>query len=341
LIHDAFHVPLWLWGIVLAVVLAVAAADVLLASRSRGHEPGLREAALCTAGVVALGALFGLALAAVAGPKASGQFYAGWLTEYSLSLDNLFVFVLLIGRSGIEGRLRSRVLLAGIGLALVLRAVFIAAGAAALNRFDWVLYIFGAVLLITAVRLARGRGGAPDPAGPGPRIPGPKMLRVGLTGRLMRHRNGPMLVLIGAIAGADVVFAMDSIPAVFGLTRDPYLVLAANVFALLGLRHLYFLIGGLLDRLVHLTAGLSAILAFIGVKLIAEALADSGVHQIGPVPIPHIDTWVSLCVIGGVLIVVTVTSLLATRNGRGLSASPSAHPAERPPRPGRPSESHQ
>jgi tellurite resistance protein TerC len=341
LIHDAFHVPLWLWGVALAVVLAVAAADVLLASRSRGREPGLREAALCTAGVVALGALFGLALAGVAGPKASGQFYAGWLTEYSLSLDNLFVFVLLIGRSGIAGRLRSRVLLAGIGLALLLRAVFIAAGAAALNRFDWVLYIFGAVLLITAVRLATGRGGPPDPAGPGPRIPGPKMLRAGLTGRLMRHRNGPMLVLIGAIAGADVVFAMDSIPAVFGLTRDPYLVLAANVFALLGLRHLYFLIGGLLDRLVHLTAGLSAILAFIGVKLIAEALADSGVHQIGPVPIPHIDTWVSLCVIGGVLIVVTVTSLLSTRNGRRLSASRSAHPAERPPRPGRPSESHQ
>ncbi len=339
--HDAFHVPLWLWGVALAVVLAVVATDLFLASRSRGREPGLREAALCTAGVVALGALFGLALAGVAGPKASGQFYAGWLTEYSLSLDNLFVFVLLIGRSGIEGRLRSRVLLAGIGLALLLRAVFIAAGAAALNRFDWVLYIFGAVLLVTAVRLATGRAGPPDPAGPGPRIPGPKFLRVGLTGRLMRHRNGPMLVLIGAIAGADVVFAMDSIPAVFGLTRDPYLVLAANVFALLGLRHLFFLIGGLLDRLVHLTAGLSAILAFIGVKLIAEALADSGVHQIGPVPIPHIDTWVSLCVIGGVLIVVTVTSLLATRNSRALSSSRSAHPAERPPRPARPSESHQ
>ena len=163
--HDAFHVPLWLWGVALAVVLAVAAADVIHASRSHGREPGLREAALCTAGVVALGALFGLALAAVAGPKASGQFYAGWLTEYSLSLDNLFVFVLLIGGSGIAARLRSRVLLAGIGLALLLRAVFIAAGAAALNRFDWVLYIFGAVLLVTAVRMAAGRGGPPDPAG--------------------------------------------------------------------------------------------------------------------------------------------------------------------------------
>ncbi len=341
--HDAFHVPLWLWGVALAVVLAVAAADVLLASRSRGHEPGLREAALCTAGVVALGALFGLALAGVAGPKASGQFYAGWLTEYSLSLDNLFVFVLLIGRAGVAGRRRSRILLAGIGLALLLRAVFIAAGAAALNRFDWVLYIFGAVLLITAVRMAAGRAGPPDPASAGPSLPGSGKLRRGIAGRLKSHRHGALLALIAAIAGADLVFAMDSIPAVFGLTRDPYLVLAANVFALLGLRHLYFLIGGLLDRLVHLTAGLSAILAFIGVKLIAEALFDSGVRQIGPVPVPQVDTWVSLCVIGGVLAIVTVTSLLATRHrdGREVSPSRSGHPAERPPHPARPSESHQ
>jgi tellurite resistance protein TerC len=204
-----------------------------------------------------------------------------------------------------------------------------------------VLYIFGAVLLVTAVRMAAGLGGPPSPAGAPPRIPGPKLVPRGLTTRLKRHRNGPLLILVAAIACADVVFAMDSIPAVFGLTRDPYLVLAANVFALLGLRHLYFLIGGLIDRLVHLTAGLSAILAFIGVKLIAEALADSGVHRIGPVPIPHIDTWVSLCVIGGVLVVVTVTSLLTTRKGRALSSSRSAHPAERPPRPARPSESHQ
>ncbi len=344
MLHDTFHIPLWLWLVALAVVLAVAAGDALLASRSRGREPGLREAALCTAGVVALGALFGLALAAVAGPKASGQFYAGWLTEYSLSLDNLFVFVLLISRSGVAAGRRSRVLLAGIGLALLLRAVFIAAGAAALNRFDWVLYIFGAVLLITAVRMAAGRGGPPDPAGAGPSLPGPGVLRRGLADRLKRHRHGALLALIAAIAAADVVFAMDSIPAVFGLTRDPFLVLAANVFALLGLRHLYFLIGGLLDRLVHLTAGLSAILAFIGVKLIAEALADSGVHRIGPVPVPHVHTWLSLCVIGGVLAVVTATSLLATRHRREekeLSPSRSAHPAERPPRPARSSGSAQ
>jgi tellurite resistance protein TerC len=345
--HDAFHVPPWLWGVALAVVLAVVAADVLLASRSRGHEPGLREAALCTAGVVALGALFGLSLAAAAGPKAAGQFYAGWLTEYSLSLDNLFVFVLLIGRAGIPGRLRSRVLLAGIGLALLLRAVFIAAGAAALNRFDWVLYIFGGVLLVTAVRMAAGRGGPPDPAAAGPGLPGPKALRGGIAGRLKRHRHGAMLALIATIAAADVVFAMDSIPAVFGLTRDPFLVLAANVFALLGLRHLYFLIGGLLDRLVHLTAGLSAILAFIGMKLIFEALADSGVHRVGPVPVPHIGTGVSLCVIGGVLAVVTVSSLVATRHRRDDRqprrelSSRSGRAAERPPRPVRPSESHQ
>ena len=219
--------------------------------------------------------------------------------------------------------------------------MFIAAGAAALNRFDWVLYIFGAVLIVTAVRMAAGRGSPPDPLHPGPKLPGPAILWRGLAGRLVRHPHGPLLILIAAIAGADLVFAMDSIPAVFGLTRDPYLVLAANVFALLGLRHLYFLIGGLLDRLVHLSAGLSAILAFIGLKLIAEALGDSGVHRVGPVPVPHITTWMSLCVIGGVLAVVTVTSLLATRNRAGLSSSRSAHPAERPPRRARPSESHQ
>src|ERR1039458_9949486 len=141
-------VPLWLWGVAIAVIVVVGVADF---ARSTRHDrpPGLREAALATAGVVALGALFGGALAMVAGSRASGQFFAGWLTEYSLSLDNLFVFVLLIGRSAVPARQRSQVLLLGIGLALLLRGVFIAAGAAALSRFDWTLYLFGAILLIT------------------------------------------------------------------------------------------------------------------------------------------------------------------------------------------------
>jgi len=315
-------VPLWLWGVAVAVVAGVAAADLLLSGRGE-REPGLREAALCTLGVVALGALFGGALAAVADPRASGQFFAGWLTEYSLSLDNLFVFVLLISRSAVAARLRSRVLLLGIGLALLLRAVFIVAGAAALNRFDWMLYLFGAVLLITASRMAFGRAIDPGIKIPRPRLRDPKRAGpTGLASRLPGWRGrghaatAPLLALAGAIAATDLVFAMDSIPAVFGLTRDPFLVLAANMFALLGLRHLYFLIGGLLNRLVHLSAGLSAILAFIGVKLLSEALAQSGVQRIGPVPVPHIGTGLSLCVIGGVLSTVTVTSLLATRRSR-------------------------
>ena len=233
------------------MVAIVGAIDLTLTVR-RKREPSLREAALCTLGVVALGALFGATLAVVAGSRAASQFYAGWLTEYSLSLDNLFVFVLLIGRSAVPAELRSRVLLLGIGMALLLRAVFIAAGAAALNRFDWVLYVFGAILLFTAARLAftsatEHGGGLPQPDSAGPKIFG-RQLR-------MRSSRAPFLALVGAIAVTDLVFALDSIPAVFGLTRDPFMVLAANVFALLGLRHLYFLIGGLLDRLVYLSGG--------------------------------------------------------------------------------------
>jgi len=335
--------------VALGVVVAVAVADLIVSTRL-DREPRLAEAALCTAGIVALGALFGGAVAVTAGPRASGQFFAGWLTEYSLSLDNLFVFVLLISRSAVPPRLRSRVLLLGIGLALVLRGVFIAAGAAALNRFDWVLYLFGAMLLITAARLAYTTASQSGPGQAAVTLPGPpgpvRRLLPGASswGSRLRRALPPVLALAGAIAATDLVFAMDSIPAVFGLTRDPLMVLAANAFALLGLRHLYYLIGGLLDRLAHLSAGLSAILAFIGVKLLIEALAQSGVTRLGPVPLPHISTLVSLCVIGGVLATVTATSLLATRRDRitrRLSRPGAARSARSPRRPVRPSESGQ
>ena len=341
---------MWLWGVALGVVVAVAVADLIVSIR-RGREPGLAEAALCTAGIVALGAMFGAAVAATAGARASSQFFAGWLTEYSLSLDNLFVFVLLIGRSAVPPRLRSRVLLIGIGLALLLRAAFIAAGAAALNRFDWVLYVFGAMLLITSARLAYATASqsesmvsVPGPAGP------PGLLRRLLPGgSRLRRALPPVLALAGVIAVTDLVFAMDSIPAVFGLTRDPLMVLTVNAFALLGLRHLYYLIGGLLNRLAHLSAGLAAILAFIGVKLLIEALAQNGVTRLGPVRLPHISTGLSLCVIGGVLAVVTVSSLVAARRSRaaasparaGLSRPGAARTARSPHRPVRPSESGQ
>jgi TerC family integral membrane protein len=337
---------MWLWGVALGVVVAVGIADLIVSTRLN-REPRLAEAALCTAGIVALGALFGVAVAATAGSRASSQFFAGWLTEYSLSLDNLFVFILLIGRSAVPPRQRSRVLLLGIGLALALRAVFIAAGAAALNRFDWVLYVFGAMLLFTAARLAystASQSGAGQPVVSLPGPPGP-LRRLLPEGSRLRRALPPVLALAGVIAVTDLVFAMDSIPAVFGLTRDPLMVLAVNAFALLGLRHLYYLIGGLLDRLAHLSAGLAGILAFIGVKLLIEALAQDGVTRLGPVRLPHISTGLSLCVIGGVLAVVTVSSLLAARRSRSRGrrqVSPgAARPARSPHRPARPSESGQ
>jgi tellurite resistance protein TerC len=338
--------------VALGVVITVAVADLIVSTR-RGREPGLAEAALCTAGIVALGALFGVAVGATAGARASSQFFAGWLTEYSLSLDNLFVFVLLIGRSAVPPRQRSRVLLIGIGLALLLRGAFIAAGAAALNRFDWVLYVFGAMLLITSARLAHATAsqsgaGLQSVSVPGPPGPLRRLLhRTGPGGSRLRRALPPMLALAGAIAVTDLVFAMDSIPAVFGLTRDPMMVLAVNAFALLGLRHLYYLIGGLLDRLAHLSAGLAGILAFIGVKLLIEALATNGVTRLGPVRLPHISTGLSLCVIGGILAVVTVSSLVAARRSPGrhrssqVSQSAAARSARSPHRAARPSESHQ
>jgi tellurite resistance protein TerC len=316
-------VPLWIWVVTVAGLVAAVGIDLLAAIR-RGHrEVTMREAALWTAAVVALAVLFGLSIAWLGHPAAAGQFFAGWLTEYSLSLDNLFIFVLLIGGSAVPKALHSRVMLLGVVMALLLRGLFIAAGASAISRFGWILYLFGALLIGTAIRLAVSGHQPPEAATRpadglvlrtvrrlvpvAPRGDGARLLtRIG--GRRMAT---PMLLLIIAIAATDLAFAFDSIPAIFGLTRDPYLVFTANVFALLGLRHLYFLIGGLLRRLAHLSAGLAVILAFIGVKLIAEALLESGVHALGPVPVPHIGTGASLAVVGGVLLVVTVTSVLA------------------------------
>jgi tellurite resistance protein TerC len=299
-------VPLWVWAVTIAGLLVAVGIDLLAATRRGRREISMREAALWTAAVVALAVLFGLSIAWLGHPAASGQFFAGWLTEYSLSLDNLFIFVLLIGSSAVPKELHSRVLLLGVVMALVLRGAFIAAGASAISRFGWVLYVFGGLLMATAIRLAvSGRQAPKAAARPSDRLA--RMLaRVG--GARMAT---PVVVLIIAIAATDLAFAFDSIPAIFGLTRDPYLVFTANVFALLGLRHLYFLIVGLLQRLAHLSAGLAVILGFIGVKLVAEALHESGVHAVGPVPVPVIGTGVSLAVVGGVLLVVTITSLLA------------------------------
>ena len=345
---SVLHVPLWAWAATIAALAVLLGADLLVSSR-RQRPVGMGEAALWSAATVVLAVAFGALVATAGSGAAAGQFFAGWLTEYSLSLDNLLVFLLLIGSSGVPRRYHGRVLLLGILLALILRGILIGLGGAALHRFGWVEYLFGAFLLYTAVRMARHSG---DRRGSGEgsalrlaRLVMPVASR-GEGARLTTRVHGrwhatPLLVLVVAIGVTDVLFALDSIPAIFGLTRDPFLVFSANLFALIGLRHLYFLVGGLLGRLVHLSAGLAVILAFIGLKLVGEALRGSGVHHLGPVPVPQVSASVSLTVIAGVLAVTTVTSLAATRRQaaqpgkagqaepeRADGAPPAAEPAE-------------
>jgi tellurite resistance protein TerC len=321
------HVPLWAWAATIAALGVLLGSDLILSTRRR-RPAGLPEAAMWTLATIAAAVAFGALVAATGGGAAAGQFFAGWLTEYSLSLDNLVVFVLLITSSGVPRQYHSRVLLLGILLALVLRGVLIGLGGAALHRFGWVEYLFGAFLLYVAARMALSRGRAAD-AGDGAAVRAARrflpVASGGEGGRLTTRVRGrwhatPLLILVIAIGVTDVLFALDSIPAIFGLTRDPFLVFSANLFALLGLRHLYFLIGGLLGRLVYLPAGLAAILAFIGIKLVSEALRGSGVDNLGPVPVPQISATVSLTVIAAVLVVTIVTSLAASRRQAGRPA---------------------
>jgi tellurite resistance protein TerC len=327
---SGLDVPLWVWAVTVGVIVLVLGGELAVGVRRGPREVRLGAAASYVGVVVGLAVLFGLALIWLGHPAAGSQFFAGWLTEYSLSLDNLFIFVLLIGGSAVPRELHSRVLLLGVAMALLLRGTFIAIGAAAISRFDWVLYFFGALLVYTAVRLVVG--GRSDRRTPGDGMAARAVRRAmpvsgdSGAGRLIVRANGrlvvtPFLLLIVAVAGADLMFALDSIPAIFGLTRDPYLIFTANAFALLGLRQLYFVIGGLLNRLVYLSAGLAVILAFIGIKLFTQALAGSGVAAVGPVPVPHISTGLSLAVIGSVLAIVTTASLLSGK--QASTASPS------------------
>lgn len=313
-------VPLWVWATTVIGLLIVLALDLLVVGRAP-HRVTLREAGLWVAGSAVLAVGFGLGVSHTAGPRYAGEFFAGWITEYSLSVDNLFVFVIIMARFRVPEEYRHRALMCGILLALALRGIFIGVGAAVVTRFDWVFYVFGAFLVYTAVKLATGHG---DPAAGGapPKENGFVRLARRLYpttdayhGTALTARTGgrraltPMFLVILALGATDLLFALDSIPAVFGLTREPYIVFTANLFALLGLRQLYFLIGGLLDRLVYLSAGLSFILGFIGVKMILEALHGSGVEHLGPLPVPVVPIPVSLGVIVATLAVTTVLSL--------------------------------
>jgi tellurite resistance protein TerC len=321
------NVSAGVWIITLVALTAVLVADLLIIGR-RPHEPSLRESGLWVGFYVTLALLFGLVVWALWGGTAAGEFYTGWLTEYSLSVDNLFVFVIIMSRFAVPRIYQQKVLMIGIVLALVLRGMFIAAGAALISRFTWVFYIFGAFLLYTAINLVRHREEDEEfkenvlirwsrRALP--------MSQSYVGTRLSTREAGkflftPMLIVLIAIGTTDLVFALDSIPAIFGITEEAYLVFTANVFALMGLRQLYFLLGGMLDRLVYLSIGLAVVLGFIGVKLVLEALAENTVPFINGGEhvawAPHVPIWLSLTVILGTLALATAASLIKTARDR-------------------------
>ncbi|PJI85443.1 TerC family protein [Luteimicrobium subarcticum] len=316
------EIPGWFEATSLTVFGVLLLADLWFVAR-RPHVPSVRE---CTAWIgfyVGLALVYGVALWAVAGSAPATEFYAGWLTEYSLSVDNLFVFVLVMASFAVPRDQQQRVLMVGIVVALVLRGVFITLGAAIIDHFTWVFYLFGAFLVYTAAQLVRG-GGDDDEYRENALV---RVARRVLPmtdrydgGHLVTTVDGrrlltPLLLVFVAIGTTDLLFAFDSIPAIFGLTQDPYIVFMTNLLALMGLRQLYFLLGGLLDRLVYLPVGLAVILAFIGVKLFLEALHENTVGFINggqPVDVPEIATWVSLAVIVLVLAVTAAASLWKT-----------------------------
>ena len=315
------NVSAWAWIATLVALVAVLAVDLLIVGR-RPHEPTMRESSLWVAFYVAFALLFGVGVWFVSGGRAAGEFYTGWLTEYSLSVDNLFVFVIIMARFAVPRRLQQKVLLIGIVLALLMRGGFIAAGAALITQFSWVFYLFGAFLVYTAITLVKENGGDDDFQENVLIRWAKRALPVSSSfgdGRLTVHSQGrrlftPMLIVMIAIGTTDLLFALDSIPAIFGITKEPYLVFTANVFALMGLRQLFFLLGNLLERLVYLNIGLAAVLAFIGVKLFLEALHTNtlpflngghGLHWA-----PEIPIWLSLLVIIGCLGLATAASLV-------------------------------
>ncbi|GBQ01268.1 tellurium resistance protein TerC [Streptomyces spongiicola] len=309
-------VSLTMWLVTILGLLALISVDFFIGRKP--HDVSIKEAGIWTIVWIVLAAIFGVALLMAGESQASGEFFAGYITEKSLSVDNLFVFVLIMAKFAVPSQLQQRVLMFGVLIALVLRAVFIAAGAAIIANFSWVFYIFGAFLIYTAWKLIQeARSDEDEDDFEENRLLKSIERKFGVADRyhgtkLFIRVNGkrvltPLMVVMLAIGTTDVLFALDSIPAIFGLTQDPYIVFTANAFALMGLRQLYFLIGGLLTKLVHLSYGLSVILGFIGVKLVLHALHESGVH------VPEISTPFSLVFICGVLIVTTITSLIASR----------------------------
>lgn len=286
------------WAVTFAALFAVLIIDLAIAVLRRNTETSFKEAGIWTVIYVCAAIIFGISMGQWSTSKAQSEFFAGWITEYSLSIDNLFIFIIILARLKIAKSKEQLVLLIGIIMALVLRGIFIFLGAAAVERYTWVFFIFGAFLLFTAIKLQ----GEDD--------------HEWKEGRLIlwlrKRGSSPVTIALFALAFTDLIFALDSIPAIFGLTKDPYIVFTANVFALMGLRQLYFLIGGLMKRLIYLAKGLSIILAFIGVKLIIEAFHGIDIHILFGIHIPEISTQFSLAVILVTLAITTITSLIVS-----------------------------
>jgi len=308
-----------------AVLIAIIIADLVLAYR-RPHIPTTKESALWVSFYVALALVFAVIMFFVGGAEPAGQFLAGWLTEYSLSIDNLFVFVIIMARFSVPRKYQQEVLMVGIILALIFRGIFIMLGAVVIEQFSAVFYLFGLFLVYTAFNQAFTNHD--DEEETENKIIGFLRKRISITddydgAKIRTVVDGkkiftPILIVFIAIGTTDIVFALDSIPAIFGITQSPFIVFAANIFALMGLRQLYFLLGDLIDRLVYLKYGIAFILAFIGVKLFFHALHENelpfingGEHVTWA---PEIDTWTSLIVIVSAMAVATIASLLKIRS---------------------------
>ena len=319
------HVAPWVWMATVGLAVALLALDVFYIGR-RPHEPSMKEAGRALAFYIGFAVVFGLGVLAVSGPDYGGQFFAGWLTEYSRSIDNLFVFLIIMTRLDVPRKYQPTALLVGIVLALALRGVFIALGAAAISEFSWIFYVFGLFLIITAVKLARDLNESEADFEENRVIRWIRRLvptsatydGVRLTTREAGRRVvTPMFIVLVALGTTDLLFALDSIPAIYGLTEEPYLVLMANIFALMGLRQLYFLIGGVLQRLVYLSIGLAILLGFIGVKLVLHALHENELPFINGGEhvswAPDLPIWFSLLFIVGTLAVTMLASLVHDR----------------------------
>ena len=311
------------WTLTILAILALLTFDFVVHVR-KAHTPTLREAAVWSSLYVGIAVLFGIGVAVFGGGQMGSEYFAGYITEKALSVDNLFVFLIIIAAFRVPREDQQKVLLFGIVLALIARSGFILLGAALINTFAWVFYLFGLVLLLTAGNMLRPEGEEEHSA---------DNIMIRLAKRVFHttdHYDGdklftlqdgrraltPMLLVMVAIGGTDILFALDSIPAIFGLTQNVYVVFTATAFSLMGLRQLYFLIDGLLDRLIYLSYGLATILGFIGVKLILHALHENTLPFVNdgrPVPVVEVSTGLSLTVIIGTLVVTVLASLLSAK----------------------------